>query len=100
MKHLNRYLPLKSLDDMYKSLVRQQLEYCDFIYHIPLPVKSDPDESVLPTLLPHLDCDLEHCNFNYHLPAPNLLPGETDLPTLKGKVESIQYQAALAVTGG
>ena len=67
IKHLNRYLPLKSLDQMYKILVRPHLEYCDFIYH---------------------------------LPASNqLLPGEMDLPTLMGKVESVQYQAALAVTG-
>ena len=67
IKHLNRYLPLKSLDQMYKSLVRQHLGYCDFIYH---------------------------------LSASNqFLPGEMALPTLKRNVESVQYQAALDVSG-
>ena len=28
-------MPLKALDQMYKSIVRPHLDYCDFIYHIP-----------------------------------------------------------------
>ena len=83
---------------MYMYLVRQNLEYCDFIYHKPLLNQSDPDELALPTLRQILDCDLEYCNFNYHLPNPNLLPSKRDLPAFVGKFESIQYQAALAVT--
>ena len=35
IKHLSRFLPLKTLDQMYKSLVRPHLDYCDVIYHIP-----------------------------------------------------------------
>ena len=30
-KSLNKYLPLKTLDQMYRSLVRPHLEYCDII---------------------------------------------------------------------
>ena len=100
IKHLNRNLSLKSLDQMYKTLVRLHLEYCDFIYHLPASYQFLPVEMVVPTLRPLLEsCDL-CCDFNYDLPAPNqLLPGGMDPPTLMGKVESKQYQAALAVTG-
>ena len=35
MKHLNQLLPFKTLNQMYKSLVRPHLDYCDVIYHIP-----------------------------------------------------------------
>ena len=35
IKHLSKYLPLKTLDQMYKALVRSHLDYCDIIYHIP-----------------------------------------------------------------
>ena len=38
MKHLNYLLPLKTLNQMYKSLVRPHLDYCDIIYHIPQTV--------------------------------------------------------------
>ena len=29
------FLPRKTLDQMYKPLVRSHLDYCDIIYHIP-----------------------------------------------------------------
>ena len=35
IKHLSSFLPLKTLDQMYKALVRPHLDYCDVIYHIP-----------------------------------------------------------------
>ena len=35
IKHLSRYLPLKTLTLMYKSFVRPHLDYCDVIYHEP-----------------------------------------------------------------
>ena len=35
IKHLSRFLPLKTLDQMYKALVRSHLDYCDTIYHFP-----------------------------------------------------------------
>ena len=33
LKHLSKFLPLKTLDQMYKALVRSHLDYCDVIYH-------------------------------------------------------------------
>ena len=35
IKHLSNFLPLKTLNQMYKTLVRSHLDYCDIIYHIP-----------------------------------------------------------------
>ena len=65
IKHLSRFLPLKTLDQMYKALVRSHLDYCDVIYDI--PSKQDQFGGTLNSLME--------------------------------KVERIQYQAALAVTG-
>ena len=67
MKHLNKFLPLKTLTQMYKTLVRPHLDYCDIIYHIP-PIMSIPCSGLR-------------------------------LHSLMEKVERIQYEAALAVTG-
>ena len=39
IKYLSKFLPLKTLDQMYKALVRSHLDYCDNIYHIP-PLNS------------------------------------------------------------
>ena len=33
LKHLSKFLPLKTLDQMYKTLVRSHLDYRDIIYH-------------------------------------------------------------------
>ena len=38
---MNKFLPLKSLNQMYKSLVLSHLDYCDIIFHIP-PVMKEP----------------------------------------------------------
>ena len=35
LKYLSKVLPIKTLDQMYKALVRSHLDYCDTIYHIP-----------------------------------------------------------------
>ena len=35
IKHLSIFLPRKTLDQMYKALVRSHLDYCDILYHIP-----------------------------------------------------------------
>jgi len=67
IKHLSKYLPLKTLDQMYKTLVRPHLDYCDIIYHEPSKLNQPP-------LGLTLTAQME-------------------------KVERIQYQAALAVTG-
>ena len=67
IKYLSEFLPIKTLDQMYKALVRSHLDYCDTIYHIPA------------------------LNSQINL-------GVT-LNSLMEKVESTQYQAALAITG-
>ena len=67
IKHLSKYLPLKTLDQMYKTLVRSHLDYCDIIYHEPSKINQPPLGLTLTALME--------------------------------KVERIQYQAALAVTG-
>ena len=40
IKHLARFLPFKTLDQMYKALVRPHLDYCDVIYHIPSTITN------------------------------------------------------------
>ena len=35
IKYLSKFLPLRTLDQMYKALVQSHLDYCDIIYHIP-----------------------------------------------------------------
>ena len=67
IKHLRTYMPIKSLDQIYKMHVRSHLDYCDSIYHIP---------------------PLENAN-NY----------DVSLNFQMKKLESLQYQAALAITG-
>ena len=42
IKHLSKYLPLKTLDQMFKALVRPHLDYCDIIYHIPSVINQPP----------------------------------------------------------
>ena len=67
IKHGSKCLPLKTLDQIYKALVRSHLDYCDIIYHI--PPKTNP-----PPQLPTFNSQME-------------------------KLERVQYQAALVVTG-
>ena len=71
IKHLSKYLPVKTLTLMYKSLVRPHFDYCDIIFHVP----------------PTPNGIFDHAN-NTGL-----------LPSLMKKIESVQYQAALAITG-
>ena len=42
LKHLSKFLSLKTLDQMYKALVLSHLDYCDIIYHIPLVLNQPP----------------------------------------------------------
>ena len=49
IKHLSKFLPLKTLDQMYKALTRSNLDYCDVIYHI--PSKQDQRGEVLNHLM-------------------------------------------------
>ena len=67
IKHLSKYLPVKILNEMYKALVRSNLDYCDIIYHIPPEINPPPQPSTFDPLME--------------------------------KLERVQYQAALAITG-
>ena len=73
MRKLYRYLPRKTLLDAYKAFVRRQLDYCDIIYH----------RSCRDSLLQNKALAISH--------NPNMLFTE--------KIESVQYNAALAITG-
>ena len=73
IKYLNKYLPLKTLILMYKSLVRPHFDYCDVIFHVP-PVNNGIFD-----------------NINERI--------NTHLSPLMAKIERIQYKAALAITG-
>ena len=42
LKHLSKFLPLKTFDQMYKALVRSYQDYCDIIYHIPSIIHQTP----------------------------------------------------------
>ena len=42
IKHPSNVLPLKTLDQIYKALVRSHLDYCDIIYHIPTVSNQPP----------------------------------------------------------
>ena len=35
LRFLSKYLPLHSLDQIYKTTIRSHLDYCDVIHHIP-----------------------------------------------------------------
>ena len=74
IKYLSKYLPLKTLILMYKSLIRPHFDYCDVIFHAPPNINGIFDSFA-----------------NIHLHGP--------LNVLMAKIESVQYQSALAITG-
>ena len=74
IRHLRSYLPIQALILIYKTHIRSHLDYCDFIYHIPeLQAKKSRNDENHGT----------DVNLNYQME----------------KLESLQYQAGLAVTG-
>ena len=77
---------------MYKAIVRSHLDYCHVIYHLP-PLLHQMYKAFVRS---HLD----YCHVIYHLP-PLLYqaPLGVSLNSLMEKVERVQYQAALAITG-
>ena len=42
LKHLSKFLPLRTVDQMYKALVRSHLDYRDIIYHLPSITHQPP----------------------------------------------------------
>ena len=70
LKYLSKYLLRHTLNGLYKLYVRPHLDYGDVIYHIPSAYTNV-------------------CEFSQSI----------ILPSLMEKLESVQYSAALAVTG-
>ena len=74
---LFKYLPRKSLIQIYKSFIRPHLDYCDIIYHKPsFDVFSERYYSE------RAISDPAHTNENF-----------------MNKIEAVQYNSALAITG-
>ena len=67
IRKLSSYVPIKSLDQIYKMHVRSHLDYCDIIFHRP-KLLNDVNLSI---------------TYNCYM----------------AMLESVQYQAALAITG-
>ena len=67
IKYLSSYVPVKTLDQIYKMYVRPHLDFCDVIYHIP-----------------EID---------------SLFYSSSRLSYWMNRIENLQYQAALAITG-
>ena len=55
LKHLSKFLPLKTLDQMYKALVRSNLDYFGIIYHIPPVLNQPPIDFSLNTFMEKLE---------------------------------------------
>ena len=51
LKHLSKLLPLRTLDQMYKALVRSYFDYCDIIYHSPSHQNQAPLGMTLNSLM-------------------------------------------------
>ena len=51
LKHLSKFLPVKTLDQMYNALIRSHLDYCDIIYHIPSHQNQAPLGNTLHSLM-------------------------------------------------
>ena len=77
IKRLFRYLPRNALLQIYKSFVHPHLDYCDVIYHKPL-------FGVFSSKYYTERSKTDPVNKNYHF---------------TNKIEEIQYNAALAITG-
>ena len=87
------------MDQIYKMHGRSHLDYCDFIYHIPeLREKKKRPENGLEDYYDEnsdLDDSTEYENFEANLGSVNDMRLNFQMRAL----ESIQYQAGLAVTG-
>ena len=71
IKHLSKSLPINTLTLLYKSLVRPHFDHCDVIFHIPPAING----------------------FFYNV------DNNGALNAVMTKIESVQYQAALSITG-
>ena len=98
IKLLRSYLPTHVLDQIYKMHVRPHLDYCDFIYHIPELLnkkntyrdsheteddESNVEDDVVEVFNDIAENSVKPMKMNYRMK----------------ELESVQYQAALAITG-
>ena len=99
IKQLREYLPTNVLDQIYKMHGRSHLDYCDFIYHIPelREKKKRPENGLEDYYDENSDFvdSTEYENFEANLGSVNDMRLNFQMRAL----ESIQYQAGLAVTG-
>ena len=77
IKRLYNYLPRKALIQIYKSFIRPHLDYCDVIYHKPT---------------------YDDFYSKYYSERAKSDPVNTS-HVFTNKIESVQYNAALAITG-
>ena len=77
IKRLYNYLPREALLQIYKSFIRPHLDYCDVIYHKPT---------------------YDDFYSNYYSERAKSDPINTNYE-LTNKIESVQYNAALAIIG-
>ena len=84
IKQLRAYLPTNVLDQIYKMRVRSHLDFCDFIYHIPeLRERTNSEDEANEIDDPDTNIYLNGIKLSYQMRA----------------LESLQYQAGLAITG-
>ena len=83
IKHLREYLPTDVLDQIYKMHVRPHFDYCDFIDHILDLIKYKDNENGYENDHENDLNETLKANLNFRMKS----------------LESIQYQAVLAVTG-
>ena len=94
IKHLRSYLPTNALDQIYKMHVRPHLDYCDFIYHIPeLQSNQNVEENEF-----NDQAEVNECVVNGSFLDHNEVK-KIKLNFRMHTLESVQYQAALAITG-
>ena len=77
IKRLYNYLPRKALLQIYKSFIRPHLDYCDVLYHKPT---------------------YDDFYSNYYSERAKSDPINTNYE-FTNKIDSVQYNAALAITG-
>ena len=98
IKHLRSYLPTHVLEQIYKMHVRSHLDYCDFIYHIPELVNRKKDNKGSDEI------DDQESNKSDVEDDESDSIAESSVQPIRincrmKELESVQYQAALAVTG-
>ena len=55
IKKLYPYLPIKTLDQMYKILIRPHFDYCDIIYHLPSLINLNYNSNTLNYLMESIE---------------------------------------------